>query len=340
MLSPRVQIVLGAPPAEELVRFWLSHRVLDEAAARARLPSVVAVVRDGQDGAIVGSASAVPAEVGVLGGRLVFVLRSFLAPAAAADASVRPALERAVYTHLDAATGRGPGRPLGLCLVLSPEEAAARPDARWSGPAFVFAGHLEDGRQVRVAWFGEPLSVDPARPPVTEMPAWEPGEGPLLLAFAEQDEVGPDDVVAFWLREGAMPEAVARDRVGQVLVVALDDAGGLAGVTTAYLDHDEQLGSTMWHVRVFVAASARGVMVGIDLVVAAREELTRRWTAGDRRAPGVLMVVSHWLVPHLAPNAWWIPHDFWFVGETARGDHLRVHWFAGAPAPVLAQGRT
>ena len=38
--------------------------------------------------------------------------------------------------------------------------------------------------------------------------------------FAEQDVVGPADVVAFWGREGAVDAAEAERRVDEVLVVA------------------------------------------------------------------------------------------------------------------------
>ena len=131
-----------------------------------------------------------------------------------------------------------------------------------------------------------------------------------------------------------MAEEVARKRLDQVLVVALDGEE-LVGVCTAYLDHSPQLSTAMWHVRVFVRADARGALTGLGLVVAGREELERRWLAGDRRAPGALLVVTRAILPYMAPNAWWIPHDFWFIGENVRGDHLRVHWFPGAPAPAL-----
>ncbi len=341
-MAHSIEIVDGglSPDAEgEVLRFWLAHGVLDERAGRERLPAVVALVRD-EAGALAGTGSAVATEVGVVGGRRFSVLRSFLAPGAAADRSLPAALEREVFASLHAAST---GDPVGLCLLLTPAEAAERPDAQWSDPPFVYAGHLPDGRQVRVAYF-EPVSIEPGVPPLTAAPVWDRDVGPRLAVFREQDDVSPDEVAAFWIREGAVPEEEARRRVDEVLVVAIADDGDIAGVTTAYLAFNEQLGADVWHLRVFVAKAHRGQAFGLGLVIVAREELGRRWASGkDRRAPGILMEITNPFLRRTGPNAWWTPHAFWFVGENARGDHLRVHWFPGAPAPApgaVAQGST
>ncbi len=34
--------------------------------------------------------------------------------------------------------------------------------------------------------------------------------------------------------------------------------------------------------------------------------------------------------------ALWLPADFTFIGENAKGDHVRVHYFPGAHVPAGA----
>ena len=44
--------------------------------------------------------------------------------------------------------------PVGLCLLISdPEVMRRRPEAVWPGVGMMYAGYLEDGRQVRIGYF-------------------------------------------------------------------------------------------------------------------------------------------------------------------------------------------
>ena len=135
--------------SERLARFWTANGALDDAQARARLPQVTAAVLD-PSGEIVGTSSAFPADVPLLGGRRLWVFRSFVLPAASAAG---PELITATYDALEAEFDPGLGGPIGLCVPLGPAEAAQRPEAVWERPPMVYAGYLGDGRQVRVGWF-------------------------------------------------------------------------------------------------------------------------------------------------------------------------------------------
>lgn len=135
--------------SERLVGFWKAHGALDEAQARARLPQVTAVALDAA-GEIAGTSSALPADVPAIGGRRFWVFRSFVLPAAAAAVDDLVAV---TFDALEAEFEPGLGGPIGLCVPLSPEDAARRPDAVWERPPLVYAGYLDDGRQVRVGYF-------------------------------------------------------------------------------------------------------------------------------------------------------------------------------------------
>jgi hypothetical protein len=152
--------------------------------------------------------------------------------------------------------------------------------------------------------------------------------------FAEQDTVGPDDVIDLWIREGAVDPAEAKRRVSEVLVVARSPDGAPVGISTTFLSRSEQLRAELWHTRVFVAAAHRESGLAIELARAARDHLCARYASGsDRRGIGVLFEVESEILKRFIPQAVWPHTQFVFIGENARGDHIRVFYFPGALAP-------
>jgi hypothetical protein len=289
---------------------------------RRRLPEVVCVLR-GKDGAIAGACSAFAADVPLIGGRRFFVLRGLLP----GDARERFfAVFEAAYAALDAEYDGAPGEPIGLCLLLEERERRLRPEAEWPDPRTIYAGYLADGRQVRLAYFTAARSVGAA--------GWPVESGYRVVPFADQDTVGPDDVVALWIDEGVLPEAEARRRVDEVMFVATDDEGGLAGVSTRYLQRNEQLRMDLWYFRAFTARAHRKSSIATSLAVLGREYLEEGFVSGrDTRASGLIYQVENEGLKRYFPNAIWKPADVLFIGENERGAHVRVHFFPGAVAP-------
>lgn len=151
------------------------------------------------------------------------------------------------------------------------------------------------------------------------------------------DEGMAEDVIAFWVAEGAYPEDTARQRVEQVLLVALAGDATVVGALTARLVRNERLHMPMWYLAAYVAAGHRRSSVMRHLVYAARDRLRDRFVEGDDRAQGIVVEVHNRELAHLPP-AEWEAVDLAFIGETASGAPVRVHYFPGAvapPGPVL-----
>lgn len=308
--------------AEELLAFWAREGALDEAEARARLPEVVCVLR-GADGAIAGACSVFAADLELIGGRRFWMYRSMLP----GDARERFfAMLDAAYAALDAAYDGAAGEPIGLALLLDESERAQRPEAEWQAPRTIYAGYLADGRQVRLAYFTAARSVGES--------GWPLESGYRVEPFDAQDLVAPDDVIALWTAEGVLPDAEARRRVDEVMLVATDDEGRLAGVTTRYLQHNAQLRMDLWYIRAFTSQAHRGSSIAVSLAVLGREHLEQRYVSGrDTRAAGMIYEVENEGLKKFFPNAVWKPADVIFIGENERGAHVRVHYFQGALAP-------
>jgi hypothetical protein len=308
---------------DELLTFWAAHGALDEAQARRRLPEVLCVLR-GEGGALVGVCSAFAAEVPLIGGRRFWMYRSLLPGDARSEFF---AMFDAAYRALDAdydATSED--LPIGLCLALEEQERVARPEAEWPDPRTIYAGYFPDGRQVRLAYFSNALSAGHMD--------WASDTGYRIVPFAEQDAVTPDDVVELWTSEGVLDEAEARRRVDEVLLVAIDDGDRVAGVTTRYLNHNEQLRMDLWHIRAFTAEAHRKSAIATALAVRGREYLEAAFASGrDTRAAGLIYEVESEILKRIFPNAIWKPADVIYIGDNAQGAHVRVHYFAGALAP-------
>lgn len=163
---------------------------------------------------------------------------------------------------------------------------------------------------------------------------WNLDDGFRIERFDAQDTVSADAVIDLWTREGAVGADEARRRVGELHLVAIDDHGAPAGVSTTYLEHNAQLGMDLWYYRAFVARAHRRTVIGLRLAVAGRDDLEQRFVTGrDTRGAGVLLEVENAGLKRDADQAFWWATDFTFIGENARGDHVRVHYFRGALAP-------
>ena len=317
-----VRGTLDDATAEAVRTFWWQHTALDPAEADRRLPEVVCVLRE-RDGAVGGVCSVFARELPLIGNRRFFIFRSLL-PGDARDRFFD--LFAATYAALDREYDGAEGEPIGLCALVEEPERRARPEAEWEDPRTIYAGYLADGHQARVAYFAAALS--------TGHLDWAAESGYRIVPFADQDAVRPDDLVAMWTREGVLPEAEARRRVDEVMLVAIADDGELAGVTTRYLQHNEQLRMDLWYVRAFTAEAYRKSAIATALAVRGREYLEQRFVSGtDTRAAGLIYEVESELLKRIFPNAIWKPADVLFIGENAQGAHVRVHYFPGALAP-------
>jgi hypothetical protein len=157
--------------------------------------------------------------------------------------------------------------------------------------------------------------------------------------LSDADDVDEADVIAFWEREGAMTADVAAERVSEVAFVATDADGQIAGVSTLFRRWTPQLRTDMWHLREFVGRDHRHSQVARRLMRETRVHVEERFASGeDTGAPGILGEIENESVKTGWPLAVWehpvSPGKRWyFLGENARGDHLRVLFFDGAKAP-------
>src|SRR3954470_963875 len=330
----RIEIVrgrLGDERAQQVRTFWADHGALDDESAEERLAQVVCVLFDA-DGQVAGVNSVYCAPIPVIGDRQFWIYRSFL-PSTAARASAE--MIQSCFAALEAEFDPTADVPIGLCVLVSdPAEIAQFPYAEWLWPWLVYAGRLEDRSQGPVRYFAG-AHVSRPRPVEVRYPRIDRRYRIELLA--EQTKVDTDAVVDLWTAEGVLSRQEAERRVHEVLLVATDQERNLAAVSTVYLEHNEQLGMDMWYLRSFVAPDHRMSGVATVLALVGRNHLEGRFMSGlDTRGSGMIMEVENDFLKERFDDAIWYPVYSIYIGDNARGDHVRVHYFPGAKVPERA----
>lgn len=332
----RARDEIGEQRAREVLEFLSREGGLNEDAARRWLDEIVCLAVE--EGGIVGVSAARAATVGVVGGRPFWLYRSVLTPSAAGR------WDEMVNSTFDALADdftAGDGPYVGLCvLVDDPAEIERRPEAVWPETELIYAGYLDDGRQIRIRYFWG-AAIGPGLPDSPSLDETRTHEYPLderyrILPFGETTEVGPADVIGLWDCEGAVPdEDEAARRVGQVRLVATHRDDGVVGVSSLYLQRSEQLRMNLWHYRTYVAADHRMSSLAAQLIFRNRDEMEEHFVSGeDTRAPGLLFELEHQRMQHYFNKALWLPADFTFIGENEWGHHVRIHYFPGATVPL------
>jgi hypothetical protein len=229
------------------------------------------------------------------------------------------------------------GGPIGVCVLLDEQQAARRPEAIWPKEDLIYAGYLQDGRQVRIRWFWE-ATAEPGLPNSLTLDQsvaidWSIDERYSVQPYTGDAEVA-NAILALWARERVVGEEEAQRRVHETLNVVLDRDEGVIALSTAYIQRSAQLGLDLWYFRTFVSTPHRNTHVATQLTMHNRDLLESRFESGDdTRAAGVCFELENQGMRKYINTAIWQPVDFIFVGDNERGVPVRVHYFPGARVP-------
>lgn len=155
--------------------------------------------------------------------------------------------------------------------------------------------------------------------------------------------LGADDgqrVLAFWQHHHAIAStADAQRRLAQVVMIASDDAGEIAAVSTALPMLPPRFGQPMYYFRAFVAPAWRTSKLVRDITNRSCDHLEA--FARERNFPciGVLLELENdGFYRALRKPVWWNPR-FYYAGRSERGLEVRVYYFAGARLKSAEQVR-
>ena len=151
-----------------------------------------------------------------------------------------------------------------------------------------------------------------------------------------------DEVVSFWLAEGALPDpAIASQRACELMVVARNAAHQIVGVSTAKAACVDQLRFECFYYRTFVGSANRSRgLHSTGLVWRILQEshrlLNQRFQEGcDPNVLGIYMEIENDKVMRFRNDAVWQENgmNVVYIGQTRDGQHIRVWYFDGARIP-------
>lgn len=146
--------------------------------------------------------------------------------------------------------------------------------------------------------------------------------------ISEQDSV---DLLAFWKDEGAIvDEAQAKTRLKQVVMLARDGDGAVAGVCTALPMTPPQLGQPVYFWRAFIAPKWRTSRLIYSLLMDSFDVLEASARGQDFPCIGVLLELENNRFGKVFRKAEWTKPHFIFIGKSPRGLDVRVRYFRGA----------
>ncbi len=149
--------------------------------------------------------------------------------------------------------------------------------------------------------------------------------------WGELTSADSDDIVAFWVREKALPsEQLARQRVSQVVMFARDGDGEVAAVCTALPQNPPQLGQPVYFYRSFVAPDYRKTLLVYRLLKKAVRLLEEDARKHEWPCIGVLLELENQRFFEKGRMPVWPGIDFVYIGKSPRGLECRVHWFRDA----------
>jgi hypothetical protein len=150
--------------------------------------------------------------------------------------------------------------------------------------------------------------------------------------WQQVDPILADEIATLWLDQKALPDRrQAIDRSQQVVFIARDEDGKIAGISTAYKQLNPQIEHYFYYMRAFVHPDYRqlGLVKKLSLAVIAFFEM--RFHQGlDEEVVGVFSILENKNVQQHVRDAVVLPGGYVYIGKNERGHHQRVRYFEGA----------
>jgi len=143
------------------------------------------------------------------------------------------------------------------------------------------------------------------------------------------------EIIQFWVGEEVLPEAVAKERVLQVMqVLRHSESQAIIGLVSGQLKYIEAMKMHFYNCRGFVKAAYRSQGLFIKTFRDTYYLLNQDYVSGkNTKASGIFVNIENPLLKNHNQAIWWggdngeIP--YFFMGYSAQGNHIRIAYFKG-----------
>lgn len=151
--------------------------------------------------------------------------------------------------------------------------------------------------------------------------------------WQQLDSTAHADVKSLWKKHLIVPEDQIDKRSKQVVFAVKTPAGEVIGVSTAYRVYVDQLKHHLYAYRCFIDPGYRMPGLVSMLTVKTRdllEEVHATDGPAETRCIGMIAVVENERLMKYRNEAIWPASKMVYIGNTAKGQHIRVYYFRDA----------
>jgi hypothetical protein len=155
-----------------------------------------------------------------------------------------------------------------------------------------------------------------------------PGGGSIEVVRGGLSGARAEQILAFWAAHGALEGEAARQRLHEVICVALDEAGEIIGVNSAHAEEVASVGRRFWRYRSFVPAADEELAAG--MFNAAFDVLGEGFDPDVPGPVGLCVTVADPAEVERRPEAVWPAEQLFFAGYLDDSSQLRLRYFWNA----------
>lgn len=149
----------------------------------------------------------------------------------------------------------------------------------------------------------------------------------------QQDTPAHAEVLKLWKKHIIVPEDQITARLRQIVFTVQTTEGEVVGVSTAYRVYVDQLKHHLYAFRCFIDPGHRMPGLVSMLTVKTRdllEEVHATDGPPETRCIGMITVVENEKLMKYRNEAIWPASKMVYIGNTAKGQHIRVYYFKDA----------
>jgi hypothetical protein len=156
----------------------------------------------------------------------------------------------------------------------------------------------------------------------------EAGGQRIEVVRGKLDDDLRDQVAGFWERTGALEGDLARERLADVVCVALDEAGEVAGVNSVREETIPLVDRPFWVYRSFLPGGS--IELSTQMFNAAFNALEQGFDRGGSGPLGLCVMVRDRVEMQHRAEAVWPETQLLFAGYTPQDEQVRIRYFWGA----------
>jgi hypothetical protein len=140
-----------------------------------------------------------------------------------------------------------------------------------------------------------------------------------------------EQVLEVWKSHGGPLGKEAEQRLGQLVFVVKNSADEVVGISSAFKSYVKQLRNHFYFFRLMIVRGYRVPGLTSKLLVITRDYLESVHQQEQVNPPvGLITLVENESLKKSRTEAIWPASKMVYIGNTGKGDHIRVYYFKGA----------